>query len=473
MSTTTRKYITADEEVGAIPNGWDVQCVGEANRIAFYPMNDENGTFEHPVFGLLPQPWELRKTIGALHYHYFNTSINEASDHGPRRVLRPASPPSGAINTRPAGMGELERNVIAQHPLHGEYTRLKTLDTGTGDIGGMNGGIYVVGSSTTGQLYVEKRYKTTSPFMQELVKSEIYQTRQLVHHAIIHYVDAYIEYNPFRASLYMEYCDRGTLKDLIVKYKKKKKASKQDRIPESFLWHTLISLADALAYLKTGRSFAAPELDKPDPTTWKPIVHRDIKPGNVFLRSRDSPTSQKPFYVLLSDFGLMDYESQDQGGGPEGACGTAEYHAPELTFDPYPSEEQRHFQARPHTGRSDVWAVACTLLCMCERDDLPHMDRECWPLRSRKALGRIAKLESLDITDVGIYSEYLARTISWAASSDPATRPDGEELIKEVLAQWDLWRSDPSWKEHVDVGGMLPSWATRKRTVTFTPLPLP
>ncbi len=154
----------------------------------------------------------------------------------------------------------------------------------------------------------------------------------------------------------MEYCDRGTLRDLILAYKARKKAHLPDFIPESFIWHAFVGLADALGFLATGRSYVSLPLSlapapsssssstSPSPPgpgnnpSWVPVVHRDIKPDNVFLRSRDTPGSAKPFYVLLSDFGLAQRES-DARPGPQGLVGSPEYHAPELAFDPFPRDD--------------------------------------------------------------------------------------------------------------------------------------
>ncbi|KAI2640291.1 kinase-like domain-containing protein [Xylaria nigripes] len=265
---------------------------------------------------------------------------------------------------------------------------------------------------------------------------------------------------PFVASVYMEFCDRGTLEDLIKTYKIQKKIHSPARIPESFIWHAFVGLADALGYLQTGQSYVSTPLENNDPKKWRPIMHCDIKPGNIFLRSRDTPGSKKPFYVLLSDFGLVQYQDAHENTIPY-VYGTSEFQSPELCFDPYPRESQRNIMAGPHTCKSDVWALAASMFGMCERDELAHMDRRCWPLRSLRALGRIAKRPVLNITDVGLYSEYLARAIAWAGNQDPSKRPDGWELVVKVKAQYDLWLADADWKTQVEVKGALPPEATK------------
>src|SRR5205085_371759 len=79
------------------------------------------------------------------------------------------------------------------------------------------------------------------------------------------------------------------------------------------------------------------------------IVHRDMKPDNVFLAHNDSGRIQPK----VVDFGIAKM-LQPQGGGHKLTCigtlvGSPEYMAPE--------------QARGHEvdGRSDVWALCVSL----------------------------------------------------------------------------------------------------------------
>jgi len=73
---------------------------------------------------------------------------------------------------------------------------------------------------------------------------------------------------------------------------------------------TLVEIASAMAYLhRMG------------------IVHCDIKPGNVLLRS--SHLDPRGFTTKLSDFGLSRVEDDEQASFPFNSCGTASYVAPE------------------------------------------------------------------------------------------------------------------------------------------------
>jgi serine/threonine protein kinase len=95
--------------------------------------------------------------------------------------------------------------------------------------------------------------------------------------------------------IFLEYCDMGTLQTVL-----KKHSQSGVKIPESFIWHVIESLAKALEFCHNGRG-GAPGSHQ-DSKTWVPIIHMDINPGNVFLSSPTKATSPHP-YVVLGDFG--------------------------------------------------------------------------------------------------------------------------------------------------------------------------
>ena len=200
--------ITANEEVRLLPKGWAMKGRGQSNRVAFYrpggSKTDKEGTFDHPVLGPLPAPWELRKQ-GPGQFVYHNTRTEDAVRLGPRKVSRQSSgtPPPGAIVVRSSGHGRLRRQETSMVPLHDQYERVKCLDDGKGLIGGMNDGIYIVRRKLTGQLFVEKNYHGAVPYLVPFVKSEIRMMKDMIHGSIIHYVASFVQDNPFRATVYM------------------------------------------------------------------------------------------------------------------------------------------------------------------------------------------------------------------------------------------------------------------------------
>ena len=77
-----------------------------------------------------------------------------------------------------------------------------------------------------------------------------------------------------------------------------------------------------------------------------PIIHRDIKPGNILVDER--------FETKLCDLGLgkcIDMDTSLQSTGHGGICGTYMFMAPEIIL-----------HRKEATVFSDVWAFACTLI---------------------------------------------------------------------------------------------------------------
>ena len=65
-----------------------------------------------------------------------------------------------------------------------------------------------------------------------------------------------------------------------------------------------------------------------------PVVHRDIKPGNILVHSR------QPLHVKLSDFGLS-----KEGNILQTFCGTHNYLAPEV------------YENGTYTSAVDIWSL--------------------------------------------------------------------------------------------------------------------
>jgi len=90
---------------------------------------------------------------------------------------------------------------------------------------------------------------------------------------------------------HLEYCSGGDLHDLIVRYDEH-----NSRFPEPFIWKVFFQLLSALEYLHRGF----------EQRTNNGIVHRDVKPENIFLR-RSQYSLEYPD-VVLADFGSASLE---------------------------------------------------------------------------------------------------------------------------------------------------------------------
>ena len=113
--------------------------------------------------------------------------------------------------------------------------------------------------------------------------------------------------------IYMEYCNRGSLKDVMDVHEKRKVP-----IPEAFIWEVLESVLSALLFAHLGQTSLPPG----DPSRhssftmaagWDPVIHQDITPANVFLTNESAPGRRHfSLYprVVLGDFGAGRFYSE-------------------------------------------------------------------------------------------------------------------------------------------------------------------
>lgn len=79
-------------------------------------------------------------------------------------------------------------------------------------------------------------------------------------------------YNLGACVVILEYCEAGTLQDMIEHHNRH-----GNPIDEGFLWHALKSIANGLSFLHSGRlSTSSQPVDG-----WDPIYRLDIKPANI------------------------------------------------------------------------------------------------------------------------------------------------------------------------------------------------
>ena len=348
----------AEKEVENLPQDMRFSVSQSTARVKFYDAkHPDRQSPDHPVLGALPSAWELRAKMNALEpdkcdrLFYYNTCTRETSMEDPRgqspdgpsrRSSRVVAFRDSALQRRlSTGQSKIRRRHIGSSPeleqLRSEqvYAVVKTLDPGSRQgKGGMNGGVHVVRclKGPSGRLYVRKDIDAAGEFAERCMRREIRLMRDLKHCGLVAYIDAAVEDGDRRdrddpwllgprnrdtyakrsglglkATVIMEYCDLGTLDDLLHRLSLLRENGRNgagDRCPEAFVWHAWMALVDALAFLQTGLSVKAGSLDSSQASRkggWKPLIHGDIKPDNVFLRlSQSSPYP----HVLLADWGL-------------------------------------------------------------------------------------------------------------------------------------------------------------------------
>ena len=232
---------------------------------------------------------------------------------------------------------------------HSEY-RQKPGNQNLGDRGGFNAGVFIVKRQQDGRKCVEKRFKPLD-ILSGAAKFETFVLRQLNHKNITEYIDSFIDMSPPipRASLYMEYCDLGSLADnLNARRKENKPACK-----EWELWDLFTQLTNAVAYCHYGIHDAVFHPNGRKDSPWIGVVHRDIKTANVFLRS--NYRSSLP-YAVLGDFGLAIRQDNDGNWIRQTMKGDPNWAPPEAPNYDY---------------WSDTWSVGVVVQAACRLETDP------------------------------------------------------------------------------------------------------
>ncbi|KAI9877553.1 MAG: hypothetical protein M1830_003601, partial [Pleopsidium flavum] len=161
--------------------------------------------------------------------------------------------------------------------------------------------------------------------------------------------------------IYLEYCPHGDLRKLYKRYK-----AWRHYIPEPFLWQVFYNLTQAAAAMYFGPGYRTSDKSWTD----FEIVHRDIKPGNIFLGDETTPgssTIRASHYptAKIGDFGLAVITFPDDENNPLAfrGSGTRGYLAPE--------QESKHNVLNPPSwfaqGRdkllwwTNVWAIGAVM----------------------------------------------------------------------------------------------------------------
>jgi serine/threonine protein kinase/ligand-binding sensor domain-containing protein len=152
------------------------------------------------------------------------------------------------------------------------------------------------------------------------------------------------------------------------------------------------------------------------------LIHRDIKPDNVFLHRLPSGEEQ----VKVVDFGIAKLMGLDalrpDVTGTMGLVGTPSYMAPE------------RFGGEPYDARSDVYSVGVTLYEMITGQlPFPHDDRLIFDVVLRQLTETPPEVATLN----PLVPVAAARVVMRCLSKDPAARPTLRELAQTFAAAVD------------------------------------
>ncbi len=268
--------------------------------------------------------------------------------------------------------------------------------------GGMSDAINLV--KKNGKLFIEKRIAVSGTDGKLRAETEINVLKRISRHKNRNLCQFFKELWGPRdrsVSVIIEYCDAGTLSDKLDKHKKQNQL-----MPEAFLWHLFLGLANALAFLHAGIEDAIKS--QQGPKDWNPICHLDLKPANIFLSNTDNRGIEYP-RIVVGDFGCAVTASQVASGivnRHQRPAGTPAYDAPEAN--------------RKFGIDCDNWQIGAAVHT-CAR--LLHKpDRQM--LRTGRSCG-------------SKYSDHLNITVSMATRDDPKGRYSATKIVREAVRALD------------------------------------
>ena len=309
-----------------------------------------------------------------------------------------------------------------------EFELIKQLGATAQNGGGMNSGIYLVKHKKTKKLYIEKRIDPHH-IKNGCAAREVSAMIQFHSYPyIIRYKSHDLDYRKLGyGSIFMQRCELGSLEDLIRRYQ----AKKEYLADEGFLWKVLFDGSLAICYMNTGadvktaRRRAGKGQNVKLVAGWNPRIHRDIKPGNLFVSDDDVPGADKAQFptIIFGDFGIStSYEDI--------ASGRSKQHAHSGCTPAFAPPESPKYNER-----GDIYMLGLVIHCLARMSTTPD-------LKHHSALSTRYK------------DENLRNVVKECLLSDPAKRPAPENLPAVVWKGYREWR-----KEKGNDGKKLPKWA--------------
>ncbi|KAJ7606170.1 kinase-like domain-containing protein [Mycena polygramma] len=233
------------------------------------------------------------------------------------------------------------------------------------------------------------------------IVAEVNILKDLHHDHIVRYHDRYVDRDAGILYILMEYCGGGDLSAVI------KQAGKQNRpISEDAVWGYFMQILLALNHChntgghgRTSSAGSASEIDGKERRAQ--ILHRDLKPDNVFLDESNT--------VKLGDFGLS--KALAQASFANTYVGTPYYMSPEL------------MQEKAYDSKSDIWSLGCLIYELCALKPPFH------EAKTHNELSNLIRSARIPPLPRG-YSQALNGVIKAMLNLNPAMRPSAAQLLQ-------------------------------------------
>lgn len=152
------------------------------------------------------------------------------------------------------------------------------------------------------------------------LNAEVAVLAKLNHPHIVKYYESFVEDS--RLFIVMDYAEEGDLRKYMINMTKTSQT-----VDEDLIWKFAFQLSQALHHIHTLK-----------------IIHRDIKPQNIFLKSHTS--------IMIGDFGISKI-LQNTEDLARTSVGTPHYVAPEVCG------------GKGYDTKADIWGLGCLLYELC------------------------------------------------------------------------------------------------------------
>lgn len=277
---------------------------------------------------------------------------------------------------------------------------------------GSFGTVRKVRQKSDGKILVRKEieYNSMNGHERNQLISELRILKGLNHPNIVKYYmhDHIIEKKSIH--IYMEYCAGGDLGQSISAFKKDK-----EPVPEELVWQVLLHMLFALHRCHYGIDVKNVDLttahvQEPPINAETVVIHRDIKPDNIFIITSGNQTIFK-----LGDFGLAKMLTS-QSDFAKTYVGTPYYMSPEVLMD------------NPYSPVCDIWSLGCVLFELCTLQP-PFQAKTHLQLQTKIKKGVIPELPDS-------YSNQLRSIIKSCITVDPQQRPSCFDLLENLSVRF-------------------------------------
>ncbi|KAG5474212.1 hypothetical protein CUR178_04325 [Leishmania enriettii] len=262
---------------------------------------------------------------------------------------------------------------------------------------GATSDVYRVVNRTNNRTYVLKKMSLANMSDEEQLraKREIVVMDNVDHPNVVKFRESFIDPADNSVDIIMEYCEFGTLEDLIERQR-----YEGCPFPTDVLLEWMAELLCGLAHIHSTC-----------------ILHRDLKTSNIFVTSKN--------HLKLGDFGVCTILSNPSAKA-QSMIGTPLYFAPEVCNN------------EPHDERSDVWSLGIVFYEMCTL-------RRPFEADNLFTLIQLILESDIEPFNNGVDSS-LEGLVRQMLDRDPSRRPTAQELIDVHLEVPVSHPSHPSQK---------------------------